>query len=168
MSIKDERQEFEQNFKSNRHRIYHIVGRYISDACTIEDLTQHTFMRAWVSRQSFRGESSYSTWLTSIAIHTALNYIASIKRQPQGHKSSSDIEWYSDGLNTLEQVISDQEIKAINDAICNLPDELRTCMVLYVVKGLSYEAIAKCTGIPIGTVRSRLHRARYLLKELLR
>lgn len=164
----DERRLFEENYKLNRGKIYHMIGRYISDACTVEDLTQHTFMKAWVKRQTFRGQSSYNTWLTAIAINTALSYLQQSKIRPQATKYDIDIDKFSDGLNTLSMAITEQEFRRILNAINTLPAGLNEVVVLNIIYGFSYEEVAIALDIPIGTVRSRIHRARYALKDLLK
>lgn len=164
----DDRQLFEQNFRENRSKIYHMIGHYISDAATIEDLTQHTFLKAWVKRQSFRGESSYNTWLTSIAINTALTHLQYQKIRPRSTKFDQDINTYSDGIDTLRCVITNDEFDRIFKAISSLSPTLHAPVVLNIIYGLSYDEVAQTLGIPLGTVRSRIHRARFLLKDLLR
>ncbi|MEO6077566.1 MAG: sigma-70 family RNA polymerase sigma factor [Candidatus Andersenbacteria bacterium] len=165
----DERQEFDMRTRENWGRIYRAIGRYISDACTIEDLTQNTFMRAWVARETFRGESSYSTWLYKIAINTALNFIAEQKRRPQrACYGLTDVENLPYLWTTEEAAITKQEMDILSAAINRMPDKLKTVMVLQVLYGLSYEQIAECVDIPIGTVRSRLNWGKYLLKDLLK
>ncbi len=164
----DERQEFEQNYKLYKNRIYYMIGRYIADVCTIEDLTQHTFMKAWIHRQTFKGDSTYSTWLGSIAINTALNHIMYMKHKPQHNTNKKDLDIYTDGLDTLSKVISAEEFGVIINAINNIPPHLREPLILYVIYGCTYEVIAESLDMPINTVRTKIHRARYKLKELLR
>lgn len=167
----DERQTFEKNYRENWGKIYHMIGRFVSDAATVEDLTQHTFLRAWVKRQTFRGESSYRTWLTSIAINSALNHIKYQKCRPkylQVEQYDQDINQFSDGINTLTRVITAQEMDHLFKAIGQLPNDMQMPLVLSVIYEHSYEEIALALEIPIGTVRSRIHRARYALKELLK
>lgn len=167
----DERQEFDKNYKINKNKIYRMIARYISDVATIEDLTQNTFVKAWLGRESFRGDSSYYTWLCSIAINTAIDYIA--KHKPRLHSFScdrlkEDMDTYpAESFDTLDNLVIDEQVAIIWAAIEKLPRKLHDPLVLFAIYELSYEQIADSMGIPVGTVRSRIHRARFELKQLL-
>lgn len=159
--------QFEKEYKLNRRKIYYMIGRYISDACTIEDLTQHTFMKAWLYRETFRGDSSYTTWLHRIAINTALNHLKDRWERKGCFDDKRDVEACGDAKSTLATVISDDELTRLEQAICKLPEGSKDVVVLNIIHGYSYDECAAALGIPIGTVRSRLHRARFMLKDLL-
>lgn len=159
---------FSVTMKLHEQKIYRAISRYVSDACTVEDLVQITFLKAWVGRETFKGDSDYSTWLYRIAINTALNFIASEKTRPRG--SCYDplvIERIPDAYKTESTAITNEEMNIIYRAVNDLPEEMRRVMVLSVIYALKYDEIANTLRIPIGTVRSRIHRARYLLRKSL-
>lgn len=160
--------EFTNNYQQNRSYVYHLIGRYISDACTIEDLTQHTFMKAWIARHTFRGDSAYRTWLHKIAVNTALNHIIAQRSRPAKYSFALDENCHRSIDDVVQNNITYQEVETIRVAILKLPLRLADLITLNIIYGLTYEEIAQVYQIPIGTVRSSLHRARYLLKDLLR
>lgn len=159
-------QEFTQHYLANRNYVYYIVGRYVSDCATKEDLVQHTFLKAWVRRYTFRGDSTYRTWLTRIAINTCLSFLVHKSRKYKNYDSNYLL--LESASNTLQEVISLEEVQIIYDAIAGLDSKYQQIVVLAIIYQLPYEEIAQALEIPIGTVRSRLSRARYLLKEVLR
>lgn len=164
------REEFEAVVKEHGPKIYRMIARYISDACTIEDLQQHTFMQAWIHRETFKGGSSISTWLTSIAINTALNYLHSQKAKKARNHFDFELIKNNSILKTeeLEQLaVKNQEISIVTDAVNQLPDDMRKLVILHIYYELTYEQVARAVDIPVGTVRSRLSRARFLLKKLI-
>jgi len=163
-----EDKEFNNNYKQHRSYIHHVIGRYISDACTVDDLTQNTFMKAWLARHTFRGDSAYRTWLHRIAVNTALGYLVSFKEKSYRYRYSFNDYDFKSQDDVLEDNITYEEIESIQKAIEELPTNMRNAIILYTIYGMSYEQLAEMYEIPIGTIRSRLHRARYILKNALK
>lgn len=164
----DDKEDFSNLYKINHKKVYNMIGRYVSNACSIEDLVSHTFMRAWISRHSFRGDSSYSTWLMAIAKHSSINHLVQQTRTPSDQLYHVDPESCPGDDDVLTGIINQEDMAAIYEAIEKLPQDLKNVVVLNIVYGLSYEEIAQATNTPLGTVKSRYHRARFQLKDLLR
>ena len=150
-------------------RVINIVGRFVRDRSEAQDVTQESFIKAYRAINSFRGDSQFYTWLYRIAVNTAKNYLASQSRRPIDQSNSSDIddpESFStpDILrdhDSPESLALTQEMQlTIAKAIQELPDDLREAITLRELEGLSYEDIAQVMECPIGTVRSRIFRAR--------
>ncbi|WP_416361394.1 RNA polymerase sigma factor RpoE [Marinobacter sp.] len=147
-------------------RVASIISRYVYDSHEVMDLAQETFIKAFRAIDRFRGDSAFYTWLYRIAVNTAKNYLEARGRRPQGTSDSSEAENYDDGRR-LRDVASpekllqkDQLQTALAEAIAALPEELRSAFLLREYDGLSYEDIARILECPIGTVRSRIFRAR--------
>ena len=147
-------------------RVASIISRYVYDSHEVMDLAQETFIKAFRAIDRFRGDSAFYTWLYRIAVNTAKNHLEARGRRPQGSADSSEAENYDDGRR-LRDVASpekllqkDQLQKALAEAIAALPEELRSAFLLREYDGLSYEDIARILECPIGTVRSRIFRAR--------
>ncbi|WP_035051470.1 RNA polymerase sigma factor RpoE [Andreprevotia chitinilytica] len=159
-----------------QRRIARLLSRLIRDAAEIEDVTQEAFIKAYRALPSFRGESAFYTWLYRIAINTAKNYLASQGRRPQLVADYEDEE--GETLDAAAQIpdhatpeseLSNREIvRTVNEAVDGLPEELRTAITLREMEGLSYEDIAGLMNCPIGTVRSRIFRAREAIANKLR
>ena len=150
-----------------QHRIFGLVGRYVSDADEVQDVAQEAFIKAFRALPRFRGDSAFYTWLYRIAINTAKNYLVSrSRRPPSSDVDPEDAEHYESagGLHeiaTPENALFGAELKAVvEQAISALPDDLRTAVTLREFDGLSYEDIADIMDCPVGTVRSRIFRAR--------
>jgi len=150
-----------------QHRIFGLIGRYISDADEVQDVAQEAFIKAYRALPRFRGDSAFYTWLYRIAINTAKNYLVSRSRRPPGSDvDPEDAEHYEGGgglheIETPENALFGAELKAVVEtAISALPDDLRTAVTLREFDGLSYEDIADIMDCPVGTVRSRIFRAR--------
>lgn len=160
--------EFDETYRTHRSYIYWMIGRYVADIAIAEDLTQNTFIKAWLARHTFRGDSSYRTWLTAIAINTALNFLVHQKIRPEyfAYKDLDPDQVYTFS-DTLSQTINAQEMNRLYAALNLLPEDMRATIVLRVLHDLDYKEIADHLKIPIGTVRSRLHRAKYLLRDIL-
>ena len=150
-----------------QHRLVQLVYRYVKDPSEAQDVAQEAFIRAYRALPEFRGESAFYTWLYRIAINTAKNYLISRNRR----NSESEIDVYEaeqvenapqlQGLDTLEQqLLNDEILRVINAAIAELPEDMRVAIMLREVEGMSYEDIAQIMNCPVGTVRSRLFRAR--------
>ncbi len=150
-----------------QHRILGLVGSYINDFQEVQDVTQEAFVKAYKAIDRFRGDSSFYTWIYRIAINTAKNHLVSKGRKPQ----TSDIDVYDAEFAEVSKALKDidspeknlhrNEVeRAVYGVINNLPDELRTAVLLREFDGLSYDAIAEVMSCPVGTVRSRIFRAR--------
>jgi len=159
-----------------QRKITRLLSRMLRDQSEIEDVMQETFIKAYRALPQFRGESAFYTWLYRIAINTARNWMASQGRRPSSPNlnQSEDGETFDeiDNLtdnNTPESILASQEIaNSVNETIQELPSELRTAIVLREIEGLSYEEIAQSMNCPIGTVRSRIFRAREAIAAKLR
>jgi RNA polymerase sigma-70 factor (ECF subfamily) len=150
-----------------QHRVLKLVNRFASDAAEAEDITQEAFIKAYRALPSFRGESAFYTWLYRIAINTAKNTIVSNRRRPVDYDLDlQDPEQYErqarlKDVETPEGMLLTEEIRqTVSRAIDNLPEDLKTAIVLREIEGLSYEEIAEVMECPVGTVRSRIFRAR--------
>ncbi|MBX3586573.1 MAG: RNA polymerase sigma factor RpoE [Ramlibacter sp.] len=154
-----------------QRRIERLIGRMVRDVDLVEDIAQETFIRAYRALAQFRGEAQFYTWLYRIAVNTAKKALVDLKRNPLISHSAmrggeDDDETYA-GENELttsetpETVLAAKEIAAtVNAAMEALPEELRQAVTLREIEGLSYEEISEVMGCPIGTVRSRIFRAR--------
>jgi RNA polymerase sigma-70 factor (ECF subfamily) len=159
-----------------QRKLARLLSRFIRDAGEIEDVTQEAFIKAYRALPSFRGDSAFYTWLYRIGINTAKNYLVAMgRRAPTSTEfDSEDAETFEDGdqlrdVNTPEAELLSKEIaQTVNDTMQQLPEELRTAITLREIEGLSYEDIAAFMNCPIGTVRSRIFRAREAIAEKLR
>ena len=151
-----------------QRKIFRLLSRLIRDTAEIEDVAQEAFVKAYRALPNFRGDSAFYTWLYRIAINTAKNYLVSQgRRAPTSTQADiEDAETFDDGdhlrdLNTPDSLLVTKQVaEAVNRAIDQLPEDLRTAIVLRELEGLSYEEIAESMQCPIGTVRSRIFRAR--------
>lgn len=157
-----------------QRRVERLIGRMVRDVDAVPDIAQETFIRAYRALGQYRGDAQFYTWLYRIAVNTAKKRLMVMKRDPLVFAPDKDEEsedetsgaWrepkgYSADSETPEAVLASQEIaQAVNDAMAALPYDLRTAIELRELEGLSYEAIAQVQGCPIGTVRSRIFRAR--------
>ena len=151
-----------------QHRIVKLVGRYVREPADALDVTQDAFIKAYRALPNFRGESAFYTWLYRIAINTAKNHLVAAARRPSDVDLGSnedgeqfEIEDLQATIETPERLLLTEEIRlTVIDAIEKLPDDLRTAIMLREIDGLSYEEIATAMDCPIGTVRSRIFRAR--------
>lgn len=159
-----------------QRKILRLLSRMLRDQSEIEDVMQEAFIKAYRALPQFRGDSAFYTWLYRIAINTARNWMASQARRPSSpslHQSEDgetfdEIDNLTDN-NTPESMLASREIaESVNQTIQELPAELRTAIVLREIEGLSYEEIAEAMGCPIGTVRSRIFRAREAIATKLR
>jgi RNA polymerase sigma-70 factor (ECF subfamily) len=158
-----------------QNKIIKLVNRYVHDPDEAMDVAQEAFIKAYRAIGRFRGESAFYTWIYRIAINTAKNHLVAVRRRPPGNDiDAGDAEQYDSatGLreyDTPEHMILKDEIQAtIARAIDELPDDLRTAITLRELEGMSYEEIAQAMDCPIGTVRSRIFRARDAIDGKLR
>ena len=159
-----------------QRKLNRLLSRYIRDHAEVEDVAQETFLKAYRALPSFRGESAFYTWLYRIGINTAKNYLAAKgRRAPTTTEVDADeAETFEEAgllhdINTPERILQSKQIgQTINRAMQSLPEELRNAIMLREIEGLSYEEIAAEMGCPIGTVRSRIFRAREAVAEKLR
>lgn len=150
-----------------QQRILNVISRYIRDKDEVQDIAQEAFIKAYRALPRFRGDSAFFTWLYRIAINTAKNYIvAQARRPPLVDIDSTEAEQY-DGASALKEyatperlAMKDEIQQVVFAAIEDLPDDLRMAITLRELEGLSYEEIAETMSCPIGTVRSRIFRAR--------
>ena len=172
---KGDRVAFDLLVRKYQHRIAHLVGRYIRDPVEVEDVAQEAFIKAYRGLANFRGESAFYTWLYRIAINTAKNHLVSRSRRPPGSDVEvEDDEHYEGGgalrdIETPENALFGSELKGVVErAIQQLPEDLRTAVTLREFDGLSYEDIADVMDCPVGTVRSRIFRAREAIDQQVR
>lgn len=159
-----------------QRKLIRLLSRFIRDSAEVEDVAQESFIKAYRALPSFRGESAFYTWLYRIGINTAKNHLASLKRKAPTTTEfdSEEAEAFEDGdqlrdINTPERLMMSKEIgQTVENAMNALPEELRTAITLRELEGLSYEEIASIMACPIGTVRSRIFRAREAISECLR
>lgn len=150
-----------------QHKIAALVSRFIKDHDEVQDVTQEAFIKAYRALAGFRGDSQFYTWLYRIAINTAKNYLVSRSRRPPGSDIDANEAVFYDGSDALKDVdtpeaslMSEQMMQIINKTISELPEDLRTALTLREYDNLSYEEIAQVMSCPVGTVRSRIFRAR--------
>jgi len=170
-----DKRAFDLLINKYQHRIISLVGRYVSDPAEAMDVAQEAFIKAYRAIDRFRGDSAFYTWLYRIAINTAKNWLVARKRRPPSTDIDAadaeqyDIESRLKEQGTPENELLREEIKStVFEAIAALPDDLRTAIMLRELEGMSYEDIAVTMDCPIGTVRSRIFRAREAIDEKLR
>lgn len=171
-----DQQAFGMLVEKYQRKLGRLLSRMVRDQAEVEDVVQESFIKAYRALPNFRGDSAFYTWLYRIGINTAKNYLVSMGRRPQVSKDIEieDAENFEDGdelrtLETPESSLMTKEIaQTVNDTMMALPDELRTAITLRELEGLSYEEIATLMNCPIGTVRSRIFRARETIAEKLR
>lgn len=171
-----EKQAFDQLVAKYQRKLLRLLSRFIRDPAEVEDVAQEAFIKAYRALPAFRGESAFYTWLYRIGINTAKNYlVAQGRRTPtttefdaEEAQGFEDAEQLRD-IDTPESLLLSKQIgRTVNEAMEALPEELRTAIMLREIDGLSYEEIAKMMQCPIGTVRSRIFRAREAVANKLR
>ena len=155
-----------------QHKVGTIVGRYIQDREEVKDIVQEAFIKAYRALGTFRGDSQFYTWLYRIAVNTAKNFLVSRSRRPPASDVEIDDAEYFSGGDKLRDVASPESLvfkdeleKVVNLVINNLPQDLRTALTLREFDNLSYDAIAEIMDCPVGTVRSRIFRAREVVDQ---
>jgi RNA polymerase sigma-70 factor (ECF subfamily) len=171
-----EKQAFELLVSKYQRKLARLLSRFIRDSTEVEDVTQEAFIKAYRALPTFRGDSAFYTWLYRIGINTAKNYLVAMGRRAPTTTDidSEEAEGFENGdqlrdLNTPEnEMMSRQVAETVNQTLGELPEELRTAITLREIEGLSYEDIANIMNCPIGTVRSRIFRAREAIAAKLR
>ena len=172
---------FEMLVVKYQRRVERLIGRLVRDVDLVADISQETFLRAWRGLASFRGESAFYTWLYRIAVNSAKRALEGLRRDPVVTESSlvrggdeedqeplSERAAPSDGV-TPESLLAGKELSAaVQAAVAALPEDFRRALELREVEGLTYEEIAQALACPVGTVRSRIHRAREAVAASLR
>lgn len=169
-----DKKAFDHLVRKYQHKIIQLVNRYVRDPSEAQDVAQETFIKAYRALAGFRGESAFYTWLYRIAINTAKNYLVSRARRFSDYEVDvQDAEQFEAApqLKTIDtpeqQLLSDEIIVAINSAIEKLPEDMRVAIMLRELDGMSYEDIALTMDCPVGTVRSRIFRAREAIDKKL-
>jgi len=172
---KGDKQAFDLLIGKYQHRIVSLVARYVSDHTEAQDVAQEAFIKAYRAIDRFRGDSAFYTWLYRIAINTAKNWLVARKRRPPSTDiDAADAEQYDLESRLKEQGTPENELmreeikRTVFDTISALPEDLRTAIMLREMEGMSYEDIAVTMECPIGTVRSRIFRAREAIDEKLK
>jgi RNA polymerase sigma-70 factor (ECF subfamily) len=172
---KGDSRAFDLLVRKYQHKIIAVISRYISDWSESQDVAQEAFIRAYRAMANFRGDSQFYTWMYKIAINTAKNYLVSQGRRPPTDDIAIDDAVLLDGGTRLkeratpERELLRQEIEqTVFDTVESLPEDLKVAITLREVDGLSYEEIAQTMNCPIGTVRSRIFRARDAIDQKLR
>ncbi|MCW5237455.1 RNA polymerase sigma factor RpoE [Verminephrobacter eiseniae] len=162
-----------------QRRIERLIGRMVRDTDLVQDIAQETFIRAYRALHQFRGDAQFYTWLYRIAVNSAKKALMEMKRNPvisenalRGNEQEDETSYLGHELTsdeTPETVLAAQEVaQVVNAAVQDLPEDLRQAVVLREIEGLSYEEIAAAMGCPIGTVRSRIFRAREAISAKVR
>src|SRR5688500_12737583 len=166
---------FDLLVRKYQHRVLKLVSRFVNDAAEAQDVAQEAFLKAYRALPSFRGDSAFYTWLYRIAINTAKNALVSNRRRPVDFDLDlQDPDQYDrqaklKDVDTPEGVLLTEEIREVVErAMEQLPEDLRTAIVLRELEGLSYEEIAEAMDCPVGTVRSRIFRAREAIDRKLK
>ncbi len=171
-----DKRAFELLVEKYRRKIGRLLSRMVRDPEEVEDIAQETFIKAYRALPQFRGDAAFYTWLYRIAVNTAKNYLAARNRnmltvsEVAGDEEEGGEDRYTaPDIDTPDaQLLSKQIAYAVNEAVEALPEELRTAITLREIEGMSYEEIANAMGCPIGTVRSRIFRAREAIAAKLR
>lgn len=173
---KGDQQAFNLLVLKYQSRINQLISRFVRNQADVEDVAQEAFIKAYRALKNFRGDSQFYTWLYRIAINTAKNHlVATGRRSPAGASiDAQEAEQYEGAYALQETATPDREIQAeelqqtVTKAIASLPEDLRTAITLRELEGLNYEDIAMVMDCPVGTVRSRIFRAREAIDQQLK
>lgn len=156
-----------------QHKVSHLVSRYVRNTGDVPDVVQEAFIKAYRALANFRGESAFYTWLYRIAVNTAKNYLVAQGRKPPSNDVDAEEADFYDGSDALKEnaspertMMSDQMEALVFDTLDKLPEDLRMAITLRELEGLSYEDIANVMECPVGTVRSRIFRAREAIDKV--
>ncbi|MBC3766881.1 RNA polymerase sigma factor RpoE [Neptunicella marina] len=156
-----------------QHKVSHLVSRYVRNSGDVADVVQEAFIKAYRALANFRGESAFYTWLYRIAVNTAKNYLVAQGRKPPSNDVDAEEADFYDGSDALKEnaspertMMSDQMEALVFDTLDKLPEDLRMAITLRELEGLSYEDIANVMECPVGTVRSRIFRAREAIDKV--
>ncbi|WP_085315093.1 RNA polymerase sigma factor RpoE [Derxia lacustris] len=171
-----DKRAFELLVVKYQRKVNRLLSRFVRDPVEIEDITQEAFIKAYRALPRFRGDAAFYTWLYRIAVNTAKNFLVAQGRRAMTMADSSveEAETFEDASQLREtatpeaELMSKQIAETVNQAMLDLPEDLRTAITLREIDGLSYEEIAQSMGCPIGTVRSRIFRARDAIAARLR
>lgn len=170
-----DRRAFDLLVLKYQQRIAALIGRYLRDSAEVLDVTQEAFLKAYRALPGFRGESAFYTWIYRIAINTVKNYMVAQSRRPPGDDVDAELAEQMDMGSALRdsatperEALSDEIAHTVQDALDALPDDLRAAIMFREIDGMSYEEIATAMECPIGTVRSRIFRAREAIDKRLR
>ena len=162
-----DKKAFDILVRKYQHKLAKLISRYVHDSSEVFDVTQEAFIKAYRAIPNFRGESAFYTWLYRIGVNTAKNYLIGQGRRPPSIDVDAEDAEYFEGDSELKDsatperlMVKDEVERTVFEAIEKLPEDLRTAIVLREIDGLSYEEIAETMGCPVGTVRSRIFRAR--------
>jgi len=170
-----DRRAFDLLVLKYQQKVASLIGRYLRDPSEVLDVTQDAFIKAYRALPGFRGDSAFYTWLYRIAVNTVKNHLVSQGRRPPGDDVEAELAEQMDlGTRMRDQATPERELlseeiaRTVQGALDELPEELRTAIVLREFEGMSYEEIANAMSCPIGTVRSRIFRAREAIDKRLR
>lgn len=170
-----DRRAFDLLVLKYQHKVANLISRYIRDSSEVLDVTQDAFIKAYRALPGFRGESAFYTWLYRIAVNTVKNHLVSQGRRPPGDDLDTELAEQIDTSGRLHEtatpegfLLTDEIARTVQSALDDLPDDLRTAITLREFEGMSYEEIATVMDCPIGTVRSRIFRARDAIDKRLR
>lgn len=170
-----DKKAFDVLVRKYQHKVIHLVSRYVRDESDAQDVSQEAFIKAYRALANFRGDSAFYTWLYRIAINTAKNFLVAQGRRPPDDDMDVDTAEQLGISPRLKEhatpenhLLGDEIVRTVQSAMDDLPDDLRTAITLRELEGLSYEEIAKAMDCPVGTVRSRIFRAREAIDNRLR
>jgi RNA polymerase sigma-70 factor (ECF subfamily) len=170
-----DRRAFDVLVLKYQQRVANLISRYIRDSSEVLDVTQDAFLKAYRALPGFRGESAFYTWIYRIAINTVKNHLVAQGRRPPGDDVDAEVAEQMDMGGRLREtatpereLLTDEIARNVQAALDDLPDDLRTAIVLRELEGMSYDEIATAMECPIGTVRSRIFRAREAIDKRLR
>jgi RNA polymerase sigma-70 factor, ECF subfamily len=169
---KGDKRAFDLLVLKHQFKVHAIVSKYVKDYDEVNDVVQETFIKAYRALEAFRGESAFYTWLYRIAVNTSKNYLLARNRRPPsfdvdlGDAENAELSIQLQNLDSPDNILSRNELETVIDvAIKGLPADLRNALILREFEDLSYEQIADIMDCPVGTVRSRIFRAREALEE---
>jgi RNA polymerase sigma-70 factor (ECF subfamily) len=169
---KGDKRAFDLLVLKHQFKVHAIVSKYVKDYDEVNDVVQETFIKTYRALEAFRGESAFYTWLYRIAVNTSKNYLLARNRRPPsfdvdlGDAENAELSIQLQNLDSPDNILSRNELETVIDvAIKGLPADLRNALILREFEDLSYEQIADIMDCPVGTVRSRIFRAREALEE---